>query len=74
MGLIVSKQIIEASNGQLHFVSETNIGSSFAFSFEIEVIDNNDIGKQVSSLAIDKLIATHDDERPLNNEQLFGSE
>ena len=43
LGLIITKQIIEASNGKLDFVSQENIGSTFLFSFEIEVIKSQPI-------------------------------
>ena len=37
--MIVSKQIIEASNGTIDFMTYQDIGSSFVFSFEIEVVE-----------------------------------
>ena len=40
-GLLICKQISEKYGGKLEFISEYNIGSTFAFSFEIEL--NNDI-------------------------------
>jgi signal transduction histidine kinase len=40
-GLLLCKQISEKYGGKLEFISEYNIGSTFAFSFEIEL--NNDV-------------------------------
>ena len=38
-GLLLSKQILEKYGGRLEFVSENNVGSTFAFSFDIELRD-----------------------------------
>ena len=38
LGMIVSKQIIEALGGQLDFSSQFQVGSSFVFSFQMEAI------------------------------------
>ena len=39
LGLIITKQIIEASNGKLDFISKENVGSMFSFAFEVELND-----------------------------------
>jgi len=41
MGLILSKQIIEEFGGSLDFSSELGTGSTFVFSFGIQVADEN---------------------------------
>lgn len=36
-GLLLSKQILERYGGHLEFASEYNVGSTFAYSFDIEL-------------------------------------
>ena len=46
MGMIVTKQIIEASNGILDYISFQNIGSTFVFTFEVEVLDESPVSSK----------------------------
>lgn len=39
MGIIVSKMIIENFGGKLDFSSEYQVGSTFVFSFEMEIFN-----------------------------------
>ena len=41
MGLILSKLLIEQYGGMLNCASQANIGTTFAFSFEINVFEEN---------------------------------
>ena len=49
-GLLLSKQISEKYGGKLEFVSEYNVGSTFAFSFEIELRDATEIERRPSAI------------------------
>jgi C4-dicarboxylate-specific signal transduction histidine kinase len=42
LGLHVSKQIVMSFNGQLDFISEWQNGSTFIFSFEVEIDDQEE--------------------------------
>ena len=42
LGLYVSKQIVMSFNGQLDFISEWQNGSTFIFSFEVEIDDQEE--------------------------------
>lgn len=43
-GLIIAKQTIEAFGGQIDFNSEPGLGTTFVFSFEIELYENGEKG------------------------------
>ena len=43
IGLVVSKQIIQAMGGKLDFSSQHNVGSTFVFSLQMESCDDEEL-------------------------------
>jgi signal transduction histidine kinase len=43
MGLILSKEIVKKYKGQMDFISEQDVGSTFVFTFEVDIPDTLEV-------------------------------
>ena len=48
LGLVISKLIVNKFQGQINFTSIENVGSSFSFSFAVEMVEPENILEPIS--------------------------
>lgn len=69
LGLAISRQLVELMNGKLEVESVLDKGSSFFFSLEMEVVDQ-DIDEEIVPLNLGELHILAVDDHPVNREVL----